>query len=34
MTDAANQIPDRIPINLIVNGVSRTLTPTLGRRVV
>jgi xanthine dehydrogenase YagT iron-sulfur-binding subunit len=25
MADAANQIPDRIPINLIVNGVRRTL---------
>jgi len=25
MADAVNQIPDRIPINLIVNGVRRTL---------
>jgi xanthine dehydrogenase YagT iron-sulfur-binding subunit len=25
MADAANQIPDRIPINLVVNGVRRTL---------
>ena len=25
MADAANQIPDRIPINIIVNGVRRTL---------
>jgi xanthine dehydrogenase YagT iron-sulfur-binding subunit len=25
MADAANQIPDRIPIDLVVNGVRRTL---------
>ena len=25
MADAANQIPDRIPINLVVNGVRRAL---------
>jgi len=25
VTDAANQIPDRVPINLIVNGARRTL---------
>ena len=25
MADAANQIPDSIPINLVVNGVRRTL---------
>ncbi|MEK9282040.1 MULTISPECIES: (2Fe-2S)-binding protein [unclassified Bradyrhizobium] len=25
MADAANQIPDRIPINLVVNGVRRSL---------
>ena len=25
MVDAVNQIPDRIPINLVVNGVMRTL---------
>jgi xanthine dehydrogenase YagT iron-sulfur-binding subunit len=25
VTDAANQIPDRIPIKLVVNGVGRTL---------
>jgi xanthine dehydrogenase YagT iron-sulfur-binding subunit len=25
MADATNQIPDRIPINLVVNGVRRTL---------